>query len=49
VIFEWDSHKAEENLKKHGVSFEEAKTVFNDSLFVVFADPIIRSASTVSS
>jgi len=30
--FEWDNHKAALNLKKHGVSFEEAKTVFNDSL-----------------
>ena len=30
--FEWDSAKAEENLWKHGVSFEEAQTVFNDDL-----------------
>jgi uncharacterized protein len=28
--FEWDPEKAKENLAKHGVSFEEAKTVFGD-------------------
>jgi len=27
--FKWDDEKADKNLKKHGVSFEEAKTVFN--------------------
>ena len=29
--FEWDSSKAETNLKKHGISFEEAATVFYDT------------------
>jgi uncharacterized protein len=29
-IFEWDEKKAKSNLKKHGVSFNEAKTVFED-------------------
>lgn len=28
--YEWDEQKASENLRKHGVSFEEAKEVFND-------------------
>lgn len=28
--FEWDAEKAEQNLKKHGVSFEEAELVFYD-------------------
>ncbi|MCP4345520.1 MAG: BrnT family toxin [Desulfobacterales bacterium] len=37
--YEWDSIKAEINLKKHGVSFEEAKTVFDDPLYVDFYDP----------
>jgi uncharacterized DUF497 family protein len=37
--FEWDEQKAEANLKKHEVSFDEAKTVFDDSLFIIFADP----------
>ena len=29
--FEWDDRKAELNKKKHGVSFEEAVTVFDDA------------------
>lgn len=37
--FEWDADKAAANLAKHQVAFEEAKTVFDDPLFVVFADP----------
>ncbi len=37
--FEWNNEKAAGNLKKHGVSFEEAKTVFDDSLYVDFYDP----------
>jgi uncharacterized DUF497 family protein len=36
--FEWDE-KAEANLVKHGVSFDEAKTVFDDPLYVDFYDP----------
>jgi uncharacterized protein len=34
----WDPSKAESNLSKHGVSFEEAKTVFDDPLYVDFYD-----------
>ena len=37
--FEWNKGKAEANLAKHGVSFEEAKTVFDDPLFIDFYDP----------
>ena len=37
--FEWDEGKAERNLIKHGVSFGEAKTVFDDLLYVDFYDP----------
>ena len=37
--FEWDSAKAAANLSKHGISFDEAKTVFNDPLYVDFYDP----------
>ncbi len=37
--FEWDEEKAKANLKKHKVSFEEAETVFDDPLFLIFADP----------
>jgi len=37
--FEWNLNKAELNLEKHGVSFQEAATVFNDLLSVTFPDP----------
>jgi uncharacterized protein len=37
--FEWDGNKAARNLSKHGVSFEEAKTVFDDPLYIDFYDP----------
>ena len=37
--FEWDKEKAAANLAKHGVSFEEAKTVFDDPLYIDFYDP----------
>ena len=37
--FEWDGKKAERNLKKHGVSFQDAATVFNDPLAITFDDP----------
>lgn len=37
--FEWDSSKAAENLRKHGVNFEEASTVFFDDHTKVAADP----------
>jgi len=37
--FEWDSAKAVENLTKHGVSFQEAATVFRDPLSATGADP----------
>jgi len=39
VRFEWDPEKAKKNLKKHGVSFEEAVTVFYDPLSATFDDP----------
>ncbi len=37
--FEWDTAKAAESLAKHGVSFEEAATVFRDTLSATGADP----------
>jgi uncharacterized DUF497 family protein len=39
VIFEWDAAKAASNQQKHGVSFDEAKTVFLDPLAETFDDP----------
>lgn len=38
IEFEWDNGKAKQNFAKHGVSFEEAKTVFYDPEVKIFAD-----------
>jgi uncharacterized DUF497 family protein len=38
-IFEWDPTKAAANVHKHGVTFEEASTVFGDPLNLLMADP----------
>ena len=37
--FEWDSNKNRINIDKHGVSFEEASTVFYDECGILFDDP----------
>lgn len=37
--FEWEARKASANLKKHGVSFEEAKSVFSDEGAKLISDP----------
>ena len=37
--FEWDPRKAAANLKKHGVSFHEAASVFRDPLSITISDP----------
>lgn len=39
LAFAWDKAKSRENLRKHGVSFEEAQTVFLDENAVRFCDP----------
>jgi len=39
IEFEWDPKKAATNLKKHGVSFEEASTAFWDDHALVIDDP----------
>jgi hypothetical protein len=38
--FEWDSEKAASNLRKHGISFDEAVTVFGDPLALSSLIPI---------
>ena len=38
--FEWNPKKAETNFKKHGVSFEEAASVFFDALSLTVPDPL---------
>ena len=42
--FEWDSHKAAANLKKHRVGFEEAQTVFIDERAFIFDDELHSDA-----
>lgn len=37
--FEWDPRKAAANVRKHGVAFLEAATVFGDTLAITFCDP----------
>ena len=38
LVFEWDSRKAKSNHRKHGVSFDEACTVFDDAGATIFPD-----------
>jgi uncharacterized DUF497 family protein len=38
LTFEWDEEKARKNYQKHQVSFNEAKTVFNDPFLITFPD-----------
>jgi uncharacterized protein len=40
LTFEWDKEKASENLRKHGVSFADASTVFADPLSRTIPDPL---------
>jgi len=39
LVFEWDQNKSDKNEKKHGITFEEAKTVFNDRYAITIDDP----------
>lgn len=39
MIFEWDERKASANSRKHGVTFEQAATVFTDPAALTFPDP----------
>jgi uncharacterized DUF497 family protein len=39
MVFEWDPRKSATNLRKHGVSFSEAGTVFGDELSITVPDP----------
>ena len=42
--FSWDPRKADSNFRKHGIAFDEAITVFNDPLALIF-DDIVHSES----
>jgi uncharacterized DUF497 family protein len=39
MIFEWDENKAEKNERKHGVTFDEAESVFYDPRSLTIPDP----------
>ena len=39
MVYEWNAAKAKTNIQKHGVSFDEAATVFLDPLALTFPDP----------
>ena len=39
IKFEWDPRKARRNLRKHGIDFDEASTVFADTLSISIPDP----------
>lgn len=38
IKFEWDEQKNQNNIKKHGISFEEAATVFEDDESLIITD-----------
>lgn len=40
LSFEWDPQKAQSNKEKHGISFDEASTVFSDILSLTINDPL---------
>jgi uncharacterized DUF497 family protein len=40
LVFEWNTQKARLNVQKHGISFEEAKTVFRDPLLLTYVDEL---------
>jgi uncharacterized DUF497 family protein len=42
--FEWDDRKSISNKRKHGVSFEEAQTIFFDDSAIEYADPAYSDA-----
>jgi hypothetical protein len=39
LTYEWDEDKSRSNVRKHGVTFEEAKTIFNDRFGITIGDP----------
>jgi len=47
VHFSWDRRKAAMNLRKHGVAFEEATTVFADPLAMFIADAVDASRNLI--
>lgn len=44
VQFEWDPAKSASNIEKHAITFEEASTIFGDTLSTTIVDPDISAA-----
>jgi hypothetical protein len=44
LVFEWDAQKAKWNYRKHGITFDEATTVFDDAVAAIFPDEDHSSA-----
>lgn len=40
MIFEWNPQKAQSNEKEHGITFDEASTVFSDTFSLTIYDPL---------
>ena len=40
ILFEWNPKKAKSNVKKHGITFDEAISVFKDTLSLTIGDPL---------
>jgi uncharacterized DUF497 family protein len=40
IVFEWNPQKAKINFEKHGIAFDEASTVFKDTLSLTIEDPL---------
>jgi uncharacterized DUF497 family protein len=48
-VFRWDPEKPRSNLRKHGVTFDEAASVFRDALSSTIADPLHSTRKVDSS
>lgn len=40
MLFKWDPQKSKINIEKHGINFDEASTVFKDTLSLTIEDPL---------
>lgn len=40
LLFEWDMQKSQNNVQKHGITFDEASTVFSDTFSLTIHDPL---------
>jgi len=49
LVFEWEPRKDQANLKKHGITFTEATSVFGDRLARIFADEVTLPRSSARS